>query len=69
METLERHRVSSGEPQNHSRIKNWGRSSDLLYSLKDVKGPPGEPIAKIIDPDEKLARDTVANSLTFADGH
>ena len=95
--------------------------ADLLYSLKDVKGRPGEPIARltplewtcignpdgkaerihanftfflsdsdqlsslirrhwdieeptssktcIVNPDEKLARDTVANSLTFVDGH
>ena len=95
--------------------------ADLLYSLKDMKGHPGEPIARltplgwtcignpdgtaerihanftfflndsdklsslvrwycdteeptssktyIVNPDEKLARDTVANSLTFVDGH
>ena len=94
---------------------------DLLYSLKDVKGRPEEPIARltslgklgignpdgkaeriqanftfflndsdkvsslvrrywdieqptdlktyIVNPDEKLAVDTVANSLTFVDGH
>ena len=77
--------------------------ADLLYSLKDMKGHPGEPIARltanstfflndsdklsslvrwychieeptssksyIVNPDEKLARDTVTNSLTFVDGH
>ena len=96
--------------------------ADLLYSLKDVKGRPGEPIARltplgrtcignpsgkaerinanftsscmngsdklsslvrrhwdieeptksktyIVNPGEKFARDTVANSLTFVDGH
>ena len=93
---------------------------DLLYSLKDVKGRPGEPITRltplgwtcignpdgkaerihanftfflndsdklsslvhwhwdieeptslktyIVNPDEKLAVDTVTNSLTFVDG-
>lgn len=95
--------------------------ADLLYSLKDVKGRSGEPIARltplgwtcignpdgkaeriyanfifflsdsdklnslvrpywdideptssktnIVNPNEKLARDTVAKSLTFVDGH
>ena len=93
--------------------------SDLLYSLRDVRGKPGEPVARrtplgwtclgspdmdpgalqtnftfpvnnssdldrlirqhwdvaepqptqIVNPDEKLAQNIVANSLTFADGH
>ena len=95
--------------------------ADLLYSLRDVKGQPGEPIARLAplgwtcignpdgkaerihanftfflndsdklssfvhrywdieeptslktyieNPDEKLAVDTVINSLTFVDGH
>ena len=93
--------------------------SDLLYSLRDVRGKPGEPVARrtplgwtclgspemdpgapqtnftflvndsstldrlirrywdiaepqltqIVNPDEKLAQNIVANSLTFADDH
>ena len=93
--------------------------ADLLYSLEDVKGMAGEPIARltplgwtcignpeistevvqtnftfflndmhelnslvrrywdidepketlVVRPDEKFARDTVAKSLTFTDGH
>ena len=42
--------------------------SSLVHQYWDIEEPTSSK-TYIVNPDEKLARDTVANSLTFVDGH
>ena len=47
VETLARHRVPQVGPRSTVEMLIEVDQADLLYSLKDVKGQPGNPIARL----------------------